>query len=300
MKRKKVWFIGLGMLVATILIFSGHQESTSTLNLAVRAQESPQIIAGRSGVTSSPFLTPPPPPKPQVTGEILSLNEDNTAPTPGPSPKPSAEATAAPTPGPKPNPTSEAEATTAPKSTPTATPTPKPEVSPDPGVPVAPATTTNTSLEKISPSTLPLSGEPYKDPQGQFEVGILENYNVSAIADAPLMESPDGNMAYSVVVKPKITNEQFSNQALAQMAVNQFQQGEGFQPDELKVLADGEILIPWTGTVTIGRNSQPISGSILVRQNSEKILMLLLSSTENASEDISSAIATLSNSLKSL
>ena len=131
-------------------------------------------------------------------------------------------------------------------------------------------------------------------------MAILENYKVSAIADVPLMESPDGTMAYTAIVQPKITNEQFSNQALAQMAINQFQRGEGFQPNQLQVLAPGEILIPWTGTVTIGRKPQPISGSILVRQNPDKILMLLLSATDDASEDISSAIATLADSLKSL
>lgn len=288
MKRKKVWFMGLAILTATILIFGGYQPSTSNLNLATQAQEDPQIVPGRSGVTSSPFLTPSPPPKPTVTAGSLS------------------PANAAPTPEPKPSPTAEAEATTAPKSTPSPTPTPKPEASEAPAVPVSPATappsaaTPNTASEKISAANLPLSEQPYKDPQGRFEVGILENYKVSAIADMPLMESPDGNMAYTAIVQPKITNEQFSNEALAQMAINQFQRGEGFQPNQLQVLAEGEILITWTGTVTIGKKPQPISGSILVRDNPDKILMLILSATDDASEDISSAIATLADSLKSL
>jgi len=216
MKRKKVWFMGLVLLTATILIFGGNEPSSATLNLPAQAEDIPQIIAGRSGVT------------------------------------------------------------------------------------VATATTINNSSETISAPKVSLREQPYKDPQGRFEVGILENYKVSAIADAPLIESPDGTMAYTVVVQPKITPEQFSNEALAQIAINQFQRGEGFQPNQLKILeilAPGEILIPWTGRVTIGKKTQPIRGSILVRQNPDKIVMLLLSATDDASQDISTAIATLSDSL---
>lgn len=208
MKRKKTWFLCLGILTAMILIFSGHEPLNATLNLPAQAEGMPEMLAGRSGnqLLASPFLTPLP----------------------------------------------------------------------------------------------PLSDQPYKDPQGQFEVGILENYNVSAIDENPLIESADGTMAYTVVVQPKITNEQFSNEALAQIAMNQFQRGEGFQPETLQVLGNGEILIPWTGTVTVGRTSQPISGSIVVKQNPDRILILLVSATENASQDISAAIATLADSLKFL
>lgn len=187
----------------------------------------------------------------------------------------------------------------------------KPAASPPtPGVSATPATTSpKPPAATLSAPILPLSETPYKDPQGRFEVGILENYKVSAIpqsgspsriADAPLIESPDGNLAYTVVVQAKITNESFTNEALAQMASNQFQRGEGFQPNQLKILAPGEILIPWTGSLTIGKNKQPITGEILVRQNQEQIIMLLVSATEDAKDNIPSAIGTLSDSLKSL
>lgn len=170
-----------------------------------------------------------------------------------------------------------------------------------PGASVAPATTSpNPPAATLSAPTLPLSEAPYQDPQGRFEIGILQNYKVSQIADAPLIESPDGNLAYTVVVQSKITNESFTNEALAQMASNQFQRGEGFQPNQLKILSPGEILIPWTGSLTIGKNKQPITGEILVRQNQEQIIMLLVSATEDAKENIPSAIGTLSDSLKSL
>ncbi len=186
----------------------------------------------------------------------------------------------------------------------------KPAASPPTtGASVAPATTANPPTATLSAPTLPLSEAPYKDPQGRFEIGILQNYKVSAIpqsgslkriADAPLIESPDGNLAYTVVVQNKITNESFTNEALAQVASNQFQRGEGFQPNQLKILASGEILISWTGSVTIGKNQQPISGEILVRQNQEQIIMLLVSATADASDKIASAIGTLSDSLKFL
>ena len=303
MKRKKVWFMGLAMLTATILIVYGYQPSTLTLNFSAQAEDMPETIAGRSGATTSYFETPPPPPKPKVAAASKRSLEISTAPKPGPSPTP-AEAEAAPKPGP--SPAKEAEATTKSTPTPTATPTPtsspeaKPEAKPAPAVPATPATTVNTSSETISGERLPLNDAPYSDPQGRFEVGILENYNVSAIADAPLIESPDGTIAYTVVVQQKISNEQFTPEAIAQMAINQFQGGEGFQADSFKVLAAGEILIPWTGRVTIGRKAQPISGSILVRQNSERIVMLLLSGTDAAGDNLQNAIATLSNSLKFL
>jgi hypothetical protein len=169
-----------------------------------------------------------------------------------------------------------------------------------PGASVAPATTPNPPAATLSAPTLPLSEAPYKDPHGRFEIGILQNYKVTAIADAPLIESPDGNLAYTVVVQGKITNESFTNEALAQMASNQFQRGEGFQPNQLKILSPGEILIPWTGSLTIGKNKQPITGEILVRQNQDQIIMLLVSATEDAKDNIPSAIGTLSASLKSL
>lgn len=176
---------------------------------------------------------------------------------------------------------------------PTATP-PSPRVSP-----TQVTTIPKQSQETISAPTLPMNETPYKDPQGRFEVGILQNYKVSAIADAPLIESPDGTMAYTVVVQSKITNQSFTNEALAQMAINQFQRGEGFKPSQLQALSPGEILIPWTGSLTIGRNKQPINGEIFVRQNQDQIIILLVSATADASARLPSAIATLSASLKS-
>lgn len=170
---------------------------------------------------------------------------------------------------------------------------------PSPGVSPTPVTTIPKPQETISVPTLPMNETPYKDPQGRFEVGILQNYKVSAIADAPLIESPDGTMAYTVVVQSKITNQSFTNEALAQMAINQFQRGEGFKANQLQALSPGEILIPWTGSLTIGRNKQPINGEIFVRQNQDQIIILLVSATQDASARLPSAIATLSASLKS-
>jgi outer membrane biosynthesis protein TonB len=314
MKRKKVWFMGLAMLVAMILIFDADKPSTATLNLPAQAEGMPEMLAGRSGnqSLSSPFLKPPPPPKPSisaVTESSMEAAESSTeaaessteaAESSTEATESSTEAKETPQAEPSPEPSEKATDKPKPEETPNSSEESTQEASPEPTVPVAPAIAPNNSSETISAATLPLSETPYKDPQGRFEVGIVENYNVSAIADSPLIESPDGNMAYTVVLQPKITNEQFSNEALAQIAMNQFQRGEGFQAEPLQILENGEILIPWTGTVTIGRRPQPISGSILVRQNTDKILILLVSATENASQDISSAIATLSDSLKFL
>lgn len=157
--------------------------------------------------------------------------------------------------------------------------------------------------ESPSVLTLPLSGD-YQDPGDRFQVGILEGYKVSSIGNAPLIESGDGSLAYTVVVLPQVNGQPFdqfvTDAALAQAAQQVFQRGEGFQTTGFQTVVQGGTLISWTGSLTIGGQTQPIEGVILARQAAGTIFLLLVAATETGVDQVSSAIATLANSLQIL
>ena len=183
-----------------------------------------------------------------------------------------------------------------------------PEVSPSPEVEVSPEASPSPEVEvspEASPSkqqfkaiTLPLSDERYQE--SRFEVGILEGYKLSKVGGVPLIESPEGNLAYTVVVKPQLNAQPFSNEALAQLAIEELERGEGFQPGQLKAIAPATVSLSWKGTLTQGRNSQPITGQVLVRQSGSNIFLLLISATEAKASEVPAALTALSNSLKPL
>lgn len=125
----------------------------------------------------------------------------------------------------------------------------------------------------------------YQDPQGQFEIGIVEGFTQLSVAGSPLFESTDGAIAYTVV-----TQELFSEDAeplpaatLAAIAITTFNQGEGFQnqPSESVVSELPAIVVPWVGTHTTPRGSQPLSGKILVQQRSGTVFLILVAANED-------------------
>ncbi len=164
-------------------------------------------------------------------------------------------------------------------------------------------------------SPVQLSEEPYKDPGGRFTVGLLaeylpaENeeaqaergplqpYKIGSSAGIPLIESPDGNLAYTVIVQPLATARTLSNEELAEMAIEEFKRGEGFSPDEFRPIASGEVLVPWTG---IFNNKTPMQGTILVRQRDRSVYLLLISATDVAASKLEPAIALLFETLEPL
>lgn len=153
-------------------------------------------------------------------------------------------------------------------------------------------------VAELSANPLPLTEESYEDPANRFQIGILEGYQVNSVGGSPLIESPSGNLAYTVVVEP-ISQQKLLNEAtLYSMAVDVFRQGEGFSPKFLLTVPSGGILIPWTGTLTMGRNSQPISGMILARQSPENVLLLLISATEEQVNEVESALVALIDTLQ--
>ena len=186
------------------------------------------------------------------------------------------------------------------QASPTPKPSPSPAASPSPSPTPTPTPTPTPILTPPTPEVqpLPLSESNYKDPQGRFQIGILEGYNVGFVGNFPLIESPEGNLAYTVVAKTRESNRQIPNASLAQIAIETFERGEGFQPDSYQELGTGLVRLPWTATLKMGAKTQPIQGTILGRQSGNNIFLLLVSATEEKTTELDAAIAALSDTLK--
>ncbi|NEP71083.1 MULTISPECIES: hypothetical protein [unclassified Okeania] len=152
--------------------------------------------------------------------------------------------------------------------------------------------------EDVTNSLITLSSRLYKD--SKFEIGIIEDYQQKIIAGVPVFESPEGNLAYTVVVKPQVNLQQLDNQTLAIIAINEFARGEDFKPQEFQIIKPGEIALPWSGSLTINNNTQPISGIILARQIDRNVFLLLISATDAKTEKITQILQVLSKSLKAV
>ena len=152
---------------------------------------------------------------------------------------------------------------------------------------------------------LPLAGE-YRDPAGRFKVGLLQNYQVAPIAGSVLVESAEGDIAYSVVVQSQpVTNAigllpGLNTEALAQVASIVFQRGEDFQPGLPQPEAGGGAVINWTGNLTIAGKAQPVGGVILVRPNSKSVLLLVIAATQTGGDRVQSALSALANTIQPL
>lgn len=224
------------------------------------------------------------------------------------SPTPSVAATETPSPTAS-SPSTSAPTTASPTVAPTATASPT--ISPAPG-------TTPANLPQISlPGTgvvappaataepLPL-GSDYQDPGGKFRVGVLRDYQVTPIAGAVLIESPDGSLAYTVVAQSQPTGVPIGfasgvdSELLGKIATTVFQRGEGFRPGLPRPEAGGGVVIDWTGTLTLAGQPQPIGGMVLVRPQAQTILLLLVAATESASSQVPAAIAALDKTLQPL
>ena len=206
-------------------------------------------------------------------------------------------------------------ATSTPPQTPAGLPAtpPVPEIgTPLPLPPPAPLPTPTTPL-------LPLSGT-YQDANGKFRIGILQNYTISPLASSVLIEAPDGNLAYTVLVNSQAIAQQvpsqpnpavgfpltnpgptlLTNEALAAVAREVFYRGEGFKPGEFQLAAQGGIQIPWTGRLTIAGKTQPVSGAIVARQSQADVFLLMIAATPAGANQFPRAIATLENSFTPL
>lgn len=287
MQQKRLWLIGLALFTTLTIGFWGRIPASSAL-LAAQAQ-TPSPASPSPTVTPEATLSPPASPSPTVTPKpVLSPSASPSATvTPKPVRSPPASPSPAVTPEPVLNPPAPA--------SPTAPPLPPPPPLPIPRV--APAAPPSPSDTLLSAPPLPLGGN-FEDSRGRFQVGILSGYKVGSAGRYPLFEAPDGSLAYTVVVRLRATQQLLAPSAIAQIAIETFQQGEGFQPGEISTLSPSETMIPWTGRLTVGAQAQPMKGVILASQPQKDILLLLIAATEEGSKQIPGAIAALAETLQ--
>ncbi|NMF82840.1 hypothetical protein [Nodosilinea sp. P-1105] len=147
--------------------------------------------------------------------------------------------------------------------------------------------------------TLPMVSGQYEDPQGRFQVGILDGYQVSTVANAPLLQAPDGSLAYTVAVSPLPPDRAALSEAeLVAMAEQTFRHGEGFLLGPPQPIAGNGVQISWTGRLTQGNAPpQPIAGQIYARQRGDSIFLLLVAATDAAQAQVNDAIAALGSTL---
>ncbi|MGF1568985.1 MAG: hypothetical protein ACFCVD_13105 [Nodosilinea sp.] len=157
---------------------------------------------------------------------------------------------------------------------------------------------TNPPPPALAPA-LPLISGSFEDPQGRFQIGILDGYTVSTVGGAPLFQAPDGSLAYTVAVAPLVPGpaEDLASPLLA-AAQTTFGRGERFTTGDVQPIAGGGIRIDWVGQLTQGTlPPQPISGKIFARQRSSNVFLLLVAATDAGTAQVSDAITTLGSTL---
>ena len=188
-----------------------------------------------------------------------------------------------------------------PGASPSPKPTGSPAASPVPTIPVAP-----TLPAPIQPaptaSPLPVNGT-YKDPNGRFQVGILQDFRVSPLAGSVLIESRNGNLAYTILALPQsqlgVSGGAISNDDLVKVAQNTFRQGEGFETGEVRSIPGG-LQIDWVGNLTIANRTQNVGGVILARPLKDNVILMLVAATEAGGDQVLGAASALGASLQAL
>lgn len=142
-----------------------------------------------------------------------------------------------------------------------------------------------------------LSGT-YEDPQGNFQIGILAGYSVSSAGGAPLFQNADGSLAYSVVRVPLNSGNPLSDIGLVEVARRTLANGEGFQTQTFSAVAGGGLQIAWSGRLSQGGGPpQPVSGTILAKQQGADVYLMVVAALEAAAPQVSEMIALLSDTL---
>ncbi|MEC4895635.1 MAG: hypothetical protein SAL07_20845 [Oscillatoria sp. PMC 1051.18] len=305
--------IGLAVLTLLVVILFGRSPwlinfpGKQTLELSAVAQSPTPTELPSPEVSPETEVTPSTEVSPETEATPEALPSPFASPEPSTETSPEVEATPTESPSPVASPEPEPETTPSPVASPEPEPevTPSPVASPEPEPEVTPSPVASPEPEpepaavEILVPVLPLAGEPYLDPAQRFQVGIIEGFSVTSLAGSPLIESPDGNLAYTVVVRSRAFDNNLSDAALAQIAVDTFEQGEGFIPGEFQSIGDG-VVISWAGSLTLRGNTQPISGLILSRQVPGNVLVMLISATEEGQDEVEAVLSTVANSLQSI
>lgn len=144
---------------------------------------------------------------------------------------------------------------------------------------------------------LALSGT-YEDPQGNFQIGILDGYAVSSAAGSPLFQNAEGSIAYSVVWVPLSSETPLSEIGLVEIAQQTLGQGEGFQTQTFNAVPDGGLEISWRGRLSQGADPpRPVSGVVLVQQEGAEAYLLVVAALEDATSQVSEVVSTLTDTL---
>jgi hypothetical protein len=221
-------------------------------------------------------------PAPPAAVEVAPI--PGSATTLPPSPTPTASPTVSITPRPGPSPT----------VSPIASPTP-----PVPGLPVPLSIPSPPPLIPQVPAAppLPTAGE-YKDGALQFRVATLKGFAITPMAGTFMAEATDGSLAYTVLSQQLSGTAAFNDDYLVELARAAFGRGEGFQMG-LRQPIPGGLKLDWTGSLTIGGQTQPMSGVILVKTGGlNRALLLLIAATDAGTEKVPGALSALSDSLQ--
>jgi hypothetical protein len=242
------------------------------------------IASVLAAVLSTQVFAQSPAPAPPAAVEVAPLPGSATTLPPSPSPTASPVVSITPRPGVSPSP----------PPSPTASPTP-----PVPGLPVPIAIPSPPPLAPVVPAAppLPTAGE-YKDGAGQFRVATLKGFAITPMAGTFMAESTDGSLAYTVLSQQLSGTAAFNDDYLVELAKSAFGRGEGFQMG-LRQLFPGGLKMDWTGSLTIGGQTQPMNGVILVKTGGlNRALLLLIAATEAGTEKVPGALSALSDSLQ--
>lgn len=167
------------------------------------------------------------------------------------------------------------------------------------------ASSATAQLAQATPDVAPaevapvLSGQ-YEDPQGAFQIGLLEGVITTTAGGAPLFTLPDGSLAYSVIRLPLESDTPLSEVALVALARRTLDNGEGFQTQTFTSVPQG-LQIAWTGRLSQGgRPPQPLSGSVLASQQGAEVYLLVVAALEPAIAQVPQTLVTLADSLEFL
>jgi hypothetical protein len=225
-----------------------------------------------------------PAPAPPAAVEVAPLPGSATTLPPSPTPTASPAVSITPRPGVSPTPT----------VSPIASPTP-----PVPGVLVPIAIPSPPPLVPLAPAAppLPTAGE-YKDGAGEFRVATLKGFAITPMAGTFMAESADGSLAYTVLSQQLSGTAAFNDDYLVELAKAAFGRGEGFAMGPRQPIPGG-LKLDWTGSLTIGGQTQPMNGVILVKTGGlNRALLLLIAATEAGTNKVPGALSALSDSLQ--
>jgi hypothetical protein len=158
---------------------------------------------------------------------------------------------------------------------------------------------TTTEATVGADEAVPVLTGTYEDPQGNFQIGLLEGVATTMAGGSPLFTLPDGSLSYSVVPLPLESETPLPEVTLVALANQALNNGEGFQTQTFTAVPQG-LQIEWTGRLSQRGAPQPVSGSILASQQGATVYLLVVAALEDAAAQVPQTLVTLADSLEFL